>query len=370
MVECDMCGTWCHKSCAAATDKVLQATLMKGKKANIPFWKCQVCVELWQDLRKKREDDNKLKTQVTEMMNRFAKEKDNLMTQVTELIKQFAEEKEVLWEVIRQKENEIEGLRCVLDQNDRKIHDKTINACKLRNDTHQQGEETPLSQTTSVNETTDEEIERQSHGNSRSPLTHEETVINPTTPDGEKRKEDGFRTVRSRRRRGHPCLIVGSSLVRDARRHIERREARVIALPGATVRAVQREIQNMDPDPEVRAMVLHVGGNDVKDAPSPDYIIGDLYNLVEDAKVKFTKANIVVNGILWRKGFSRKMVQIVNNDIRWMTNCLDVGFADPNLIIERRHYANDQVHLNAEGNRIFAHFLKNSLSMLANVKRT
>lgn len=179
-------------------------------------------------------------------------------------------------------------------------------------------------------------------------------------------------------------LIIGSSLLRGLNRYIDGRRTSIICRPGATTKSLQKEIEEFSVNMYLKSVILHVGGNDLSncfsntketdskycsntvdtDYETADHVIGDLWNLVELLIIKFPNAKIVVNGILWRKVFSKEYLKLVNKEISWMCSCLKVGFADPGIVIFSEHYARDQTHLNQKGLLAFASFLDNVLGVM------
>lgn len=141
--------------------------------------------------------------------------------------------------------------------------------------------------------------------------------------------------------------------------------------PGGTISSILREVNNLPSDRDTDLVILHIGGNDMSNLrrnETTDYVIGDLLNLVERIKEKFVKAKIIVSGILWRKGLTRRLLDQVNNDIKWiLSNLPYVSFATATNFISIAHYAPDRIHLNSKGTKIFANFLKNLFCLAADL---
>lgn len=351
-IACDICDKWFHKSCAGLNDPYLKNIFAKesesGKKTPLHYWKCWLCAEKflgWGDQLKRLQKLEEL------VVNKETKcdcshEVIKLTRKLEELEVKFASFQLANQGAINI-HRESEGVEAHPVKNAKKHRRSKGGAVVPGFQNKSQQSEDRQFQVSPASTSADED--------------HVSDVSDVNDEDGE------FKRVNRRRRNKH--VIIGNSLVRDARQHIHFQEARVIAMPGATVRAAIEQVQKMSPDSEVETVVFHVGGNDLMNAPSPDYVIGDLYNLVKLTKDRFVNANIIVNGILWRKGISMKLLRTINDDIKWVTKCLNVSYADPNEKIKRSHFTKDEVHLNAQGNRTFANFLKNSLKMLARVTR-
>jgi hypothetical protein len=87
---------------------------------------------------------------------------------------------------------------------------------------------------------------------------------------------------------GHPkggeCLVLGDSIIRNV--GTEYPDMKVECFPGIRTEQLQRIIERRElgsPD----SVVIHVGTNDLRRNGNLDYIIGDVYGLVNTAKTVF-----------------------------------------------------------------------------------
>ncbi|GLH11573.1 Uncharacterized protein GBIM_16332 [Gryllus bimaculatus] len=95
--------------------------------------------------------------------------------------------------------------------------------------------------------------------------------------------------VQSQLRR-KPILVIGDSIVRhvgNVNKHMD-----VVCLPGIRTEQLRRYVENRDlgtPD----TVIIHVGTNDLR-RRNPDFVMGDMGDLVMKAQEKFPKAKINV----------------------------------------------------------------------------
>jgi hypothetical protein len=47
-------------------------------------------------------------------------------------------------------------------------------------------------------------------------------------------------------------------------------------------------------------LVIHIGTNDLRRTRNLDYVMGDVYDLANTAKTKFSKSRVVLSGVLRR----------------------------------------------------------------------
>jgi len=62
--------------------------------------------------------------------------------------------------------------------------------------------------------------------------------------------------------------------------------------------------------------------------------MGDVYDLVNTAKTKFSASRVVLSGVLWREGMSWRRIGAVNNRLEWVVKTLGVTFVDPNRWVD------------------------------------
>jgi hypothetical protein len=58
--------------------------------------------------------------------------------------------------------------------------------------------------------------------------------------------------------------------------------------------------------------VIHAGINDLRRTANLDYVIGDVYALVNKAKTKFPKSRLVLSGVLRRRDVSWRQIRALN----------------------------------------------------------
>jgi len=98
------------------------------------------------------------------------------------------------------------------------------------------------------------------------------------------------------------CLVLGDSIVRNV--GAGKSNMRVECFPGISsdqlLRVVEyratekRDLGNPD------AVVIHVGTNDIKRTKNLDHVMGDLYDLINTAKSKFSSSRVILSGVMRR----------------------------------------------------------------------
>jgi hypothetical protein len=74
----------------------------------------------------------------------------------------------------------------------------------------------------------------------------------------------------------------------------------VQGFPGIRTEQLQIVLDNRDlgtPD----TVVIRVGTNDPKRWLNLDYVMGEVYSLVNTAEVKFPQSKTIISGVLWRQ---------------------------------------------------------------------
>jgi hypothetical protein len=64
-------------------------------------------------------------------------------------------------------------------------------------------------------------------------------------------------------------------------------------------------------------VVIHVGTNDVRRSRNLDYIMGELYELVNTAKATFPGSRLRLSGVLRSKGVKWRSVGAQITDSKW-----------------------------------------------------
>jgi hypothetical protein len=94
------------------------------------------------------------------------------------------------------------------------------------------------------------------------------------------------------------------------------------------------------------AVVIHVGTNDVRRTRNHDFIMGEVYELVNTTKAKFPGSRLVLSGVLRSKGVNCQRVGVANDRLQWVARTLGATFVDPNSWIRDEDFGRDGLHLN------------------------
>ena len=146
-------------------------------------------------------------------------------------------------------------------------------------------------------------------------------------------------TVKPRREK---CLVLGDSIVRNV--GADKSDMRVECFPGIRTDQLRRVIQNRDLGCS-DVVVIHVGTNDVRSSRNLDYVMGEVYDLVNTAKTKFQGSRLIVSGVLRSRGVSWRRVGAANDRLEWVAGTLEATFVDPNSWIrdgDRQGWASPQ----------------------------
>ena len=65
------------------------------------------------------------------------------------------------------------------------------------------------------------------------------------------------------------------------------------------------------------AVVIHAGTNDIRRSRKLDYIMGEVYNIVNTAKAKFPGYRLVLSGVLISKGVKWRRDRAANDRLEW-----------------------------------------------------
>jgi lysophospholipase L1-like esterase len=96
-------------------------------------------------------------------------------------------------------------------------------------------------------------------------------------------------------------------------------------------------------------VVIHVGTNDLRRSANLDYVMGDVYALVNTAKTKFSQSKLVLSGVLRRRDVPWRRIGAVNSRYDWVAKTLGVTFGDPNSWVENWDFGRDGLHINRNG---------------------
>jgi hypothetical protein len=149
---------------------------------------------------------------------------------------------------------------------------------------------------------------------------------------------------------GHPkggeCLVLGDSIIRNV--GTEYPDMKFECFPGIRTEQLQRVIERIgSPD----SVVIHVGTNDLRITGNLDYVMGDVYGLVNTAKTMFSTSRVVFSGVLRREDVSWRRIGAVNDRLVWVANTLGVTFLDPNSWVDDWDFSRDGLHLTRRGAR-------------------
>jgi len=89
-----------------------------------------------------------------------------------------------------------------------------------------------------------------------------------------------------------------------------------------------RDLRNPD------TVVIHVVTNNLRRTGNLDYVMGDVYNLVNTAKTKFSTSKVVLCGMLWRRDMSWQCIGAIKSRYGWEVQTLGVTYVDPNSWVD------------------------------------
>jgi hypothetical protein len=99
--------------------------------------------------------------------------------------------------------------------------------------------------------------------------------------------------------------------------------------PGIRTENQQRVIERREqgsPD----TVVIHVGTIGLRRTRNLDYVMGDVYGLINTANTGFSTSRVILSGVLRKEDVSWRRVGAVNDRLVWVANTLGVTFVDPN----------------------------------------
>ena len=122
-------------------------------------------------------------------------------------------------------------------------------------------------------------------------------------------------------------------------------DMRIECFPGIRVDRLRRVVENRDLG-HSDAVVIHVGTNDVRRPRNLDFIMGEVYDLVNTAKATFAASRLVLSGVLRSKGVNWRPVGALNGRVEWVARALRATFVGPNSWIRDEDFGRDGLHLN------------------------
>jgi len=147
---------------------------------------------------------------------------------------------------------------------------------------------------------------------------------------------------------GEQCSVVGDTIIRNVGTGQNNMKAE--CFPGIRTEQLHRVLDNRDlgiPD----TVVIHVGTNDLKRLVNLEYVMGEVYSLVNKAKVKFPLSKIVLSGVPRWTDVSWRRIGALNDSYDWTAKTMGVTFVDPNSWLEDWDFARDRLHINSRGAR-------------------
>jgi hypothetical protein len=127
-------------------------------------------------------------------------------------------------------------------------------------------------------------------------------------------------------RKGGECLVLGNSIIRNV--GSECSDMKFECFAGIRTEKLYRVIENRDlenPD----TVVVHMGTKDLRRTGNFDYVMGDVYDIVNTGKTTFSSSIVALSGVLWRRDVSRRRIGAVNSIYEWVAQTLGVTFVDP-----------------------------------------
>ena len=94
-----------------------------------------------------------------------------------------------------------------------------------------------------------------------------------------------------------------------------------------------------------------MGTNDIRRSRNLDYVMGEVYDLVNKAKAKFPGSRLVLSGVFRSRGMNWWRVGTAKDRLEWVARNLGATFVDPNSWIRDVDFTRDGLHLNRNGAR-------------------
>jgi hypothetical protein len=77
--------------------------------------------------------------------------------------------------------------------------------------------------------------------------------------------------------------------------------------------------------------------------------MGDVYDLVNTAKTKFSASRLVLSGVMRREDVSWRHIGAVDDRLEWAANTQGVTFIDPNSWVDDWDLSRDGLYINRRG---------------------
>lgn len=145
-------------------------------------------------------------------------------------------------------------------------------------------------------------------------------------------------------------LIIGDSIIK----HIVVPNTDVKVFRGISCAQICNKIDSMKAkkNEHLKQIVLNVGTNDIKSCRTPDYLMGEMYEVVRKVKSVFPSSTILVNSITNRRDVSPLLMKQINSNLRWICHSLKAVFIDLSKTIDSTCLSNDGLHLNRKGSYV------------------
>jgi len=145
---------------------------------------------------------------------------------------------------------------------------------------------------------------------------------------------------------GEKCFMLGESIVMNV--GAEKTNMGVKSFPGIRADRLRRVMRNRDLAYS-DTVLIHVGTKDIRRSRNFDYIMREVYDLVNMAKAKFPGSRLVLSGDLRSRGVKWRLVGMANDRLERVTKNLGATFVDPNSWIRDEYFGRDGLHLNRNG---------------------
>jgi hypothetical protein len=144
------------------------------------------------------------------------------------------------------------------------------------------------------------------------------------------------------------CLALGDSIIRKV--GAEKPNIRVECFPGIRADQLRRIMENRNLGYS-DTVVIHMGTNYVRRSRNLEYVMGEVYDLVNTAKAKFPGSRLVFSSVLSSRGVNWRRVGAANDRLEWVARNLVATFVDSNSWIRDVDFGRDGHHLNRNGAR-------------------
>ena len=164
-------------------------------------------------------------------------------------------------------------------------------------------------------------------------------------------KDAGKREAETVKPRVEKCLVLGDSIVRNV--GAGKANMRIECFPGIRSDQLKRVVENRATErgdlENPAAVIIHVGTNDLKRSTNLDYVMEDIYDLINTVKSTFASSRVILSGVLRRSDVSWRRIGAANDRLEWAARTLGVMFVDPNSWVEDWDFKGDGLHLNQRG---------------------